>query len=691
MDIGKIAFGPKFKLDVPQGELSDEGQAEILELLQGYGDITSASFRAKLPDDWSWEWKVAHGTYAGTLSKRIQSFVYKTWDRKLTDEVVTAIGNKANQHTLNARSFIFDFDHDLDWKAGDFGDNGSCFWSEKTYVLPTLQHFGGLSVRLYSQQPRTDAYVGVGRALILPWIKNDIKGYSPDKWSQPDGLFVFNGYGKDQVNYGESSSGQKYGRMQVLDYARLLALFFGVSYQRVRLAVNSSTASPLYVNNDGNAILVGPADEIGPFKPTGPLGNKRYNLFDVKWSKEEMSRFLKRCENCEKVITPNGRGTTRKEVQGPDGRFYCESCLKSIFIPCGGCGNLLNSKVDGNRVQAHALQAVPGQTNRGYLYLCGDCRPRLTFKCVSCRAIHHVSDKTDYHIPNGGRQPKRVFVCPSCARDKIHVSNCPSCSRAYPIGALVAQPAPGKTRLYGACPQCRYKAKKKAAGEQDDEDTGVYLPLSEPPEIREIDGLLTALTEKYNVDIDAEQGPKEPVFEGPLPELEPELMAKIAEIVSYIDRNDWRPTAQKDYFTTTLPRGAWELSPKSLLAALNAKLREYMGPTLYAHNIKVVAAGSAYGKNVAVYMRYGQYPPHIFQNVFIELVEQARFLPLLGHAVEPGDVFLMHTDYLVDPIETRSDALMRMFRVMNEHLQFGWPKIQAVTADFISHDISIQF
>lgn len=473
MDVSKIVYNELQTLEVPQSELSDEGQTLILNEIEYHNNIPPRLLLAGLPEDWTWEWKAAHGTYAGTLSKRLQSFVFKKFQGKLSEETVTRIGNLASEHTLNANTFIFDFDQSLEWHAGDYGDEGSCFWSQKVWSLPMLHHFGAFALRLYA--PQTSPLKppqGMGRALVLPWSHLSEKGRAV---GDPDCLLVFNGYGQFSDKY-RNAQGKRYGTMQVLDYARLLAMFLGVSYERVTLTINGSTDDPIYINNGGNCILVAPADYTPAWKARGRPGEKSYTRFKVDWPSSEMAKFLQKCSHCGKNIAvdvPIG-GYSHGQRVPQDGNLYCDDCYRKMFSPCYVCGLELYT-----RNRAHV--GAPLLDRHGGIYLCDEHTRTEAFRCPYCGDTFHNSEKMYFHVPNldePWKAPERVLVCRNCiARQQLVV--CVGCTREYPFSNLkTIQSLNGRMQVViGLCPQCKHKAKGEAPKDGEELPPFLLLPL----------------------------------------------------------------------------------------------------------------------------------------------------------------------------------------------------------------------
>lgn len=516
MDLSKIVFNQLFTLAVPESELSDEGIGILLENLHYMTNLSADRFREKLPKDWSWLAKVEHGTYAGTISKRIQSYLFKAHDIKLGENDVAALGNLAAQHVLDAREFYFDFDENLKWKAGEYGDKGSCFWTQKPHVLPLLKHFGGFSIRLYDRD--TEKRKGIGRALIMPLVAGK-DGYQPDQFRNPLGLLVFNGYGSFGKNYGKSSvSSQTYGQMQVYDYARLLALFLGVSYERVMLAVNGSYEYPLYVNNQGTAVLVAPTETIQPYKAQGRVGHKTYRALQPYWSEERIAEVIVMCDRCRTTLTLDGPEPNGKRA--PDGHKYCLGCYERFYRAC---------YVDGREFPKdalHALSAPALHLDNDVIYVCREHFVDQHFTCGWCQRNYHLSERLYYHVPNGEGTPARQPICRRCYHDALMVSPCPVCTRDYAAEVLRHQVE--QRMELGPCPECKAKG---AAGLKDGGEGWRYLAPQPLPVPEPVDDVRPKQKLKYMA-VDVEQAMRANWnLQVPVIEPEPELPVQDWDVV----------------------------------------------------------------------------------------------------------------------------------------------------------------
>ena len=115
-----IQAGERFTVTTPDGLVSEEGVRELQYYLVGQS-------LPVLPSDFEPIWT----TKRGTLPKRLASHFYKTASVKLSPVQVSDLGNIARRHSSDAQTYHCDFTKTIDWRAGDFGDHGSCAWGDK--------------------------------------------------------------------------------------------------------------------------------------------------------------------------------------------------------------------------------------------------------------------------------------------------------------------------------------------------------------------------------------------------------------------------------------------------------------------------------------------------------------------------------------------------------------------------------
>jgi len=172
---------------------------------------------ATLKTEIDWQWK----TDRGTLPKRIDNWFYKKTNTSLDAQIVSQIGNLARAKVPKDQKYWFDINTTFDWRQGDFGDHGSCFFSSNPTVMGSLKLPGWQldvmrnddrfqAIRFFKPIEKKNTtlswddnhfyededkfYIGLSRA----WIWNSfIKGKKP--WGVPEETYstktFFNGYG----------------------------------------------------------------------------------------------------------------------------------------------------------------------------------------------------------------------------------------------------------------------------------------------------------------------------------------------------------------------------------------------------------------------------------------------------------------------------------------------------------------
>lgn len=113
----------------------------------------------------------------GKMTTRIQKYVKDNYGVKLPQKVISGIGNYLADEAPTG-STEYDITSRFNWRAGDFGDHGSCFFGSRTNVLRMLEEEGGLALRFWKGDR------GIGRA----WMLNS-----------SEGPVVFNAYGPSLV------------------------------------------------------------------------------------------------------------------------------------------------------------------------------------------------------------------------------------------------------------------------------------------------------------------------------------------------------------------------------------------------------------------------------------------------------------------------------------------------------------
>lgn len=357
----------RVKLKIPINGINEVGQAEAHNLLAEWN-------MPILPDDFAWVWKVGgKGEYVGTFPKRVAKWLYQKHGIKLSAQQLSIIGNKVSAHCERNIQYTFDFTSSLDWDAGDFGDDGSCFWSCRAGARDMLEENGGKAVRFYTDDGR-----GYARAWLAP-VDN--------------GWIVFNGYG-----------------LESLQIARILSHYWGAYYKKARLVNNGETCGVLWVNRGQGYIIANQSD--------------CKDSYDLGW--DDVRTGGDCCYYCDEYIEAG-------DGYGFGGDTYCEGCYNEMFFFCndcdGDCHNDDHNMVGDDSVCDDCLDA--------YYSRCVNCDeyhrdttkgPDSEERCASCHS-EHVNEcedcAGDHMIADSYRGSDNVYRCEDC-HDKIH-STCFRC------------------------------------------------------------------------------------------------------------------------------------------------------------------------------------------------------------------------------------------------------------------------
>lgn len=290
------------------------------------------SFLPSLPDEFEFVWVNSDGK----LTTRVRKHYYQQHGLKCPDAFITELGNIARAHTEDGKVYYFDFVNRFDWRAGDYGDRGSCYWGSNAMARDVLEENGGLAMRFYNEDGYSQA-----RAWVMP-----IEDYH----------VVFNGYGF----MGDST----------LIIARVLSFFLGQTYRYITL-VNNDRSDGLVWINGSSGYAVGPADIV--------YGLRKIDL--------ELPTVEERCYNC-------GEGLVHEDdvYYGPDHMAYCEECYYERFETCYWCGEPQYREtvrlVDGDYYCDYCRDR--------YAVTCEDCgnevlrsnaiRHKQGFRCLDCAA-----------------------------------------------------------------------------------------------------------------------------------------------------------------------------------------------------------------------------------------------------------------------------------------------------------------
>jgi len=306
-------------------------------------------------------------TREGKFPKRMAKYLRRK-GIKAAPEIVSEIGNIASRHVAQQSTYRMDFTQSIDWRAGDFGDAGSCFWGDHSGAKDMLEENGAYAVRFYDADED-----GIGRAWLAPF---------GEAW------IAFNSYGID-----------------LFTVARVLSHAFGWTYERVHLENNGMTTGMLYVNS-GRGIAIGPAIDDLPER------------IDLRW--EERGE---RCADCECSIDCDC------SYSDPDGRSICEDCYCNSYSSCSYCGETFTHddvhNCDDEYLCEHCAERQ-GFSKCGTCHEWHKCACRTTDDeplCDSCSEDQYCCDECGL-FAGEATEHSEAFYCAECADSLTIVCDC---------------------------------------------------------------------------------------------------------------------------------------------------------------------------------------------------------------------------------------------------------------------------
>lgn len=327
-------------------------------------------------------------TRDGKIAKRIANYLFKNYQIRLPDPLVSTLGNIASQNapSCNGEKYRVDFvtrKRDL-WHPGDYGDHGSCYWGAYKNAPGAIMESGGCGFTVH-----TESGENVGRA----W------GIAP----APNMIALWNWYGTEL------------GDMWSL--RTLAALLTGALESPLRDCVYASRylESRAYINGQKGIILRAANDvsHLGEYIDLGFDMGAAHECYscgceidddDALWYDGEC--YCEECypiESCERC----GRDYDREDgfYVPSESRVVCPRCYERHYTTCAGCNEMIS--------QDDAQEAI-GRWGNHNSY-CSDCFDGI--ECAICSEVY-TSDSIE-SVANGD------YVCDSCLR--AHYVECESC------------------------------------------------------------------------------------------------------------------------------------------------------------------------------------------------------------------------------------------------------------------------
>lgn len=231
-----VSENERFTVDFPSGVISSQGIYRIIRLLCESGLRDRNDYRM---DTWTIEktvsavdpvWQKKDGNFTRRLSRDF----YKAFGCKLSPNVLSEVGNIANQETAKANALNIELTRWLNGTAEDFYHGGSCWWQSYSASRCALKNWGGIGMRSYDSE-HSDRNSPSGRAWIQP-LNSEL-----EPTSDINGAFAFLVY-------------NGYGELDGYSGARAIAAMTGLTYKKVNVDFNVTEGD--FYTNGGVGILI---------------------------------------------------------------------------------------------------------------------------------------------------------------------------------------------------------------------------------------------------------------------------------------------------------------------------------------------------------------------------------------------------------------------------------------------------
>jgi hypothetical protein len=218
----------------------------------------------------------------GSFPKRLKNLTYKLYYLRLEDSFVAEIGELARRGLVNGsteETVYLRVTNRIDWRSGDFGDGGSCFWQDRSHAKDMIENAGGGAIQRFTNDSYTN---GESRCWIVP---------------HKDGAVIFNAY----------------GTLNLSQYAHLLSEEWDLAADSVSLCNFGHTSGILYINGDKGIYL-------------RPKEAQSLDEIDLRIP----DRSQVECSHCGEYFDDG-------DVVRTNGEYYCSDCHNEIFIQCRHC------------------------------------------------------------------------------------------------------------------------------------------------------------------------------------------------------------------------------------------------------------------------------------------------------------------------------------------------------------------
>jgi len=351
-------------------ELGKTSQIQVLGSLNELGCVVSLSW-IDMPNTCPFGWmgvatKKDGLEYQGSIIKRILKWAWQTQQIRLPNEFTSKLGNIVGKEMSGGDSLYFEFDPIANYKAGRFGDEESCFWTDRQRARMLIRNEGGCFIKFYKSELLKDSN-GVARCWIIP------VGQFLDTDEQ---VFLLSNF------YSDSSS------LNQFNMTRAISDTLGFSYKRVRV---QSELNVLYTNSDTGFLL---SNDQSLLDNTKSLRLSYDSDYDESGEHDPLLDYgdnnQQYCNHCD------------DDVDGDDYDFEldcCHSCREDMYTRCDWCGGWQHNddSIDSGHRNA----------------CCSDCAERLGYTYVEC--CDEWIKKDDVIVTKEGES-----YCQDCAESELH-------------------------------------------------------------------------------------------------------------------------------------------------------------------------------------------------------------------------------------------------------------------------------
>lgn len=276
-----------------------------------------------LPHDWNWSVVVQSGEWRGKIAVRIKNYYWKTYGIEIPDSIVAEIGTLASRYIERSSEYLLKFVFKIDWNAGDFGDDVSCFWGGRSSAKNIITSNGGGAIQFFDpEKPER----GIGRCWFAP------------ETPKSGMITIFNGYGRHKSFLGD----------QTETIAKVLAQWVNGTYHQIVLKNNKQDSGVLFVNNSRGFIIAAKQSSASTL-----------TSYDLHWKDKSIGT----CHVSRRIIMEGDN------YQTINGRLVLSEYVEEHYTTCDRCGDL-NWRGDLTTVHDDLI--------------CTSCYQDHTFACVNC-------------------------------------------------------------------------------------------------------------------------------------------------------------------------------------------------------------------------------------------------------------------------------------------------------------------